>query len=672
MGVSVAEVWEREDRERRAVFVRDPGESAGVVDARVEAWVPVQEALLVEAAARGYLEEHGGRQDGPAGGMTVAERARAAVREAVVAVAAAKQAFRTAHRMDPDDIIHRLHALREASLRTRPRLPGGMPPRRPGPDPRQQPPAQTAPAAPAGPDRPAQTTPLPATETTVPASPTPLPAAGATVPGTASQDIFTALHRARPATAQDNSTDQPPAPRTGNNPPDHNHSGHNQDHGRGRDRGRGRVVDTGPGLAPLVLPGTDGQSHWTDVMTDLFGPDPQEEETADHPTHPQQQPPADPTPHPTPPAGTMDPPADPHTPAPADQADPTQTPHPTPPPPLTIEDLARTIRELAGERAGVHLETVATHLGRAQDEIGDVLKDAGINARPLEIRFGGERRKRLGVRVDDLGGHGLAHLPPIEDLARTVRQLAAQHGRGNGVHLEALATHLRGQQEFKHLDLQRYEIKSALQAVGVTVRQFTGLVGDERRSRLGVRVDDLGGHGLAHLPPIEDLARTICQLAEERVGVHLDTLAAHLHLREDEVRGVLEAASVSVNTLELWFGGERRQRLGVRVDALGGRGLVGGGSGGLSRDASGGAGVGEIVGPVGSGGARHRVSLRPVVGGVAGSSRDRVAVNGRGGVRPADPADPAVSAVPWAGAVEHGRWGEGVSGAGEYGVGPGA
>ncbi|MGW1412703.1 hypothetical protein, partial [Streptomyces sp. NPDC002403] len=242
-------------------------------------------------------------------------------------------------------------------------------------------------------------------------------------------------------------------------------------------------------------------------------------------------------------------------------------------PPLAIEDLARTIRELAGERAGVYLATLTTHLRRTEAEIRSTLKANGITVKTLRLRFDGKQSKRLGVRVDDLGGHGLAHLPTIEDLARTIRELA---GKRTGVHLDALAAHLH---------LKEFQIRAALEAAGITVQGLALRFGDERRQLLGVRVDDLGGRGLAQLPTVEDLARTIRELAAQRkrTGVHLADLAAHLHLREDEVRGVLEAASVSVKKLDLWFGGERRFWLGVRVDALGGRGLVGGGSGGLSR-----------------------------------------------------------------------------------------
>ncbi|MGW1412704.1 hypothetical protein ACWCPY_43180, partial [Streptomyces sp. NPDC002403] len=369
-----------------------------------------------------------------------------------------------------------------------------------------------------------------------------------------------------------------------------------------------------------------------------------------------------------------------------DQDGPSRTHHPDTPP-LAIEDLARTIRELAeaDNHLGVHLDALTTHLSLREDVIGGVLEAAGVSVKKLELRFDGKRRFRLGVRVDALGRHGLAHLPTIEDLARAIRELAAADNR-LGVHLDALAAHLRRKERV---------IRGVLEANGISIKNLDLPFGDERRQRVGVRVDALGGYGLAHLPAVEDLARTVRELAaaDNQPGVHLADLAARLRLREDEVRGVLEAAGVSVRKLNLRFGGKQSHRLGVRVDALGGRGLVGGGSGGLFRDASGGAGgagVGESVGPVGSGGARHRVSLRPVVGGVAGSSRDRVAVNGRGGVHPADPDGPAslrrgedeavpgvpgvpgVSAVSWAGAVEHGRWGEGVSGAGEYGVGPGA
>ncbi|MGW1412621.1 hypothetical protein, partial [Streptomyces sp. NPDC002403] len=242
-----------------------------------------------------------------------------------------------------------------------------------------------------------------------------------------------------------------------------------------------------------------------------------------------------------------------------------------------IEDLARTIRQLAGEQTGAHLDTLATHLSRTQAEIRDALTANGINVKTLQLRFGDERRQRLGVRVDDLGRHGTAHLPTVEDLARTIRRLARERA---GVHLATLATHLRDQQEFKHLDLQRYEIRDVLQAAGISVQKFNGLDGETWRERLGVRVDALGRHGLAHLPTIEDLAQTIRQLAaaNNHLGVHLDALTTHLRslpefkhlgLQEFDIRNVLAANGITVRTLRLQFGGKQHKWLGVRVDDLG-------------------------------------------------------------------------------------------------------
>ncbi|MGW1412618.1 hypothetical protein ACWCPY_42675, partial [Streptomyces sp. NPDC002403] len=301
----------------------------------------------------------------------------------------------------------------------------------------------------------------------------------------------------------------------------------------------------------------------------------------------------------SPPTGAMGPPADPHAPAPtgppapANQAGPGQTHQPTPPPSLTIEDIARTIRQLAAQHGrgvggGVHLDALAAHLSRTQAEIRDVLTANGITVKPVQLQFGNERRQRVGVRVGDLGGHGLAHLPTVEDLARTIRQLAAADNR-HGVHLEALTTHLRGLSEFQHLDLQKYEIRSVLQAAGISVRQFTGLDGDMRRQRVGVRVGDLGGHGLAQIPTVEDLARTIRELsaANHHLGVHLADLSTHLRgLQVFEIRGVLAAAGITVKSLHLSFGDERRFRLGVRVNDLGQHGLAGNGAGELRPGAS--------------------------------------------------------------------------------------
>ncbi|MGW1412732.1 Clp protease N-terminal domain-containing protein, partial [Streptomyces sp. NPDC002403] len=243
-----------------------------------------------------------------------------------------------------------------------------------------------------------------------------------------------------------------------------------------------------------------------------------------------------------------------------------------------IEDLARTIRQLARGRVGVNLADLTTHLRRTQDEIRNVLEANGITVKKVELSFGDERSRRLGVRVDALGGHGLAHLPAVEDLARTIRQLAAQHGRGVGVHLADLTTHLGGLQESEHLRLQEFEIRNVLEIAGVTVESLQLKFGDERRARPGVRVDALGGHGLAHLPPIEDIARTIRQLAAQRkrgTGVHLADLTTHLGgLQEFEIRNVLATNGINVQPLKLQFGDKQLTRLGVRVDDLGRHGAA--------------------------------------------------------------------------------------------------
>ncbi|MGW1412179.1 hypothetical protein, partial [Streptomyces sp. NPDC002403] len=413
------------------------------------------------------------------------------------------------------------------------------------------------------PDRPAETTP----RATTPTPPTPLPAPQTTTPGTISDRIFAALN---PTAAQDSSTDLPPAPQAENDQPgtptgkrkrdtrknvatDQNPSKRrrrgippsDQDTDQRDTPGPGPSLDTSlpeprlpqqgtnqpdynhnhdqvvgvdPGLAPLALPDTDEQNGRTAMTRDLLGPS-----QAHHPASPT----------------------------------------------LTIEDLARTIREMAAERergvwAGVHLDALAAHLGRTEAEIRNVLKANGITVQPLDLQVGGERRKRLGVRVKGLGQHGLAHLPTIEKIDRTIRQLAAANNH-LGVHLRPLATHLR---------LQEFEIRYILEANGTNVQSLELLFGGERRQWLGVRVEDLGGHGIAHLPTIEDLARTIRQLAGERTGVHLEPLATHLRRTQAEIRNVLEANGITVQYLDVQFDGKRRSRLGVRVKDLGRHGIA--------------------------------------------------------------------------------------------------
>ncbi|MGW1412720.1 hypothetical protein, partial [Streptomyces sp. NPDC002403] len=325
---------------------------------------------------------------------------------------------------------------------------------------------------------------------------------------------------------------------------------------------------------------------------------------------------------------------------PEDQADPNQTPHPDTPPPQTIEDLARTIRQLAGKRTGVHLRDLATHLGRDEAEIRNTLKANGITTvKKLPLRFGDERVIRLGVRVDALGRRGLAHLPPIEDLARTIRKLAAQHGWGVGVHLATLAAHL-GRTEA--------EIRNVLKANGINVKTLQLWFDGERVVRLGVRVDALGRHGLAHFPTVEDLARTIRELASanDQPGVHLDDLTTHLRslqelehldLQKNEIRGALEAAGIDIQRIELWVGDERRDRLGVRVDALGQHSRSDGDGargepGELPPDASdepGRTGPQEAMAPAGPGRGHHPTSPSLAIEDLARTIRRMAAQHGR-------------------------------------------
>ncbi|MGW1412712.1 hypothetical protein ACWCPY_43230, partial [Streptomyces sp. NPDC002403] len=332
-------------------------------------------------------------------------------------------------------------------------------------------------------------------------------------------------------------------------------------------------------------------------------------------------------------------PAPPTTPpATADQAGSDQTHYPASPAPLNIEDLARTIRQLAGERTGVHLDALTTHLRGQQKfehldlktyEIRSVLQAAGISVQKFTGLDDDKQRERLGVRVDALGGHGLAHLPTIEDLARTIRELAAADNH-RGVHLDALAAHLRQKEGV---------IRDVLEVNGINVHRLGQWFGGERRFRLGVRVDALGGHGLAHLPAVEDLARTIRQLAatNNHRGVHLAILAARLGLEEGMIRDVLAAHGVTVESLKLLVGGKRLKRLGVRVDALGRHGLAENGPGELPRDTSdqpGRTAPQETTDPAGPGHIHHPALLPPVTGDLTRAPHAQAAANHQDGVHP--------------------------------------
>ncbi|MGW1412729.1 hypothetical protein, partial [Streptomyces sp. NPDC002403] len=325
-------------------------------------------------------------------------------------------------------------------------------------------------------------------------------------------------------------------PQQGTNHPDHNH---NPDHDHDPGDGDGWMAGNGPGFDAFALPGADGQADWTAMTRTLLGLDPQEEVTAEH--HEQAQ-------------RLL-----------ADIS--LQTPPPAPP-------------------ADPTLTTEATDWGALMD--WDLSGEQGLDTGVLGAGLPQQGEEPRGQVVGVPGMPGPAHLPSIEKIARTIRELAGQRNRV-GVHLADLTTHLRGQQEFKHLDLQEYGIRNVLEANGIILKTKLQLqFGDKQRGRLGVRVEDLGGHGLAHLPTIEDLARTIRQLAaaNSHLGVHLADLAARLGLEEGVIRGVLAAHGLTTQKLKLRFDGKRLNRLGVRVDALGRHGIAENGPGELPRGTS--------------------------------------------------------------------------------------
>ncbi|MFF9478710.1 hypothetical protein [Streptomyces sp. NPDC014733] len=122
-GAELDALWARESEARLDVF-RRPGDSEDAVRARVDAWTEVERAQKQLDRARFHLDAEGGNGAGGSDGFTVGEHARLGHEAAVQRLDLAKDAFR-AHGMDPDAVGARLDDLLSASLKERPRLPGG-------------------------------------------------------------------------------------------------------------------------------------------------------------------------------------------------------------------------------------------------------------------------------------------------------------------------------------------------------------------------------------------------------------------------------------------------------------------------------------------------------------------------------------------------------------------
>ncbi|MFI7101347.1 hypothetical protein ACIBK8_18470 [Streptomyces sp. NPDC050161] len=114
----------REDALAKADVFRKPGDTPTAFEARRDAWTRVQQARIDHRLAQDQLDLAGARVDGPSTGPSVGEQALNDFKAAEQNLADAKDAFR-AHGMDPDDIGKKLAALDDASLKARPRLPGG-------------------------------------------------------------------------------------------------------------------------------------------------------------------------------------------------------------------------------------------------------------------------------------------------------------------------------------------------------------------------------------------------------------------------------------------------------------------------------------------------------------------------------------------------------------------
>ncbi|MCB5909079.1 hypothetical protein [Streptomyces pinistramenti] len=115
--------WREEALAKADVF-RKPGDTPAAFQARREAWTRVQQARIDYHLAQNELDLAGARVDGPSTGPSVGEQALNDFKAAEQSLADAKDGFR-AHGLDPDDIGQKLQALDNASLKARPRLPGG-------------------------------------------------------------------------------------------------------------------------------------------------------------------------------------------------------------------------------------------------------------------------------------------------------------------------------------------------------------------------------------------------------------------------------------------------------------------------------------------------------------------------------------------------------------------
>ncbi|GAA3159652.1 MULTISPECIES: hypothetical protein [Streptomyces] len=122
-GAELDAAWIRESDARLDVF-RRPGDTEDAVQARVDAWVEVQRAQAQLDRAQFRLDTEGGNHSGGSDGLTVGDHAALDHGEAASRLGLARDAFR-AHGLEPDEVGARLDDLLAASLRERPRLPGG-------------------------------------------------------------------------------------------------------------------------------------------------------------------------------------------------------------------------------------------------------------------------------------------------------------------------------------------------------------------------------------------------------------------------------------------------------------------------------------------------------------------------------------------------------------------
>ncbi|WP_399083691.1 hypothetical protein ACGH2B_03155 [Streptomyces sp. BBFR2] len=122
-GAELERIHAQESAARLDVF-RRPGDSDGVVNARLDAWGEVVRAQRQVDHAQVRLDAEGGSGAGGSDGLTVGDHARISHAEAVARLDLARDAFR-AHGMDPDVVGARLDELTADSLKERPRLLGG-------------------------------------------------------------------------------------------------------------------------------------------------------------------------------------------------------------------------------------------------------------------------------------------------------------------------------------------------------------------------------------------------------------------------------------------------------------------------------------------------------------------------------------------------------------------